>query len=99
LRNTDKYSAVFTEYSVAEYSAGHYSAEYSADRIVGRSLATAQLNAFFLQLDTEINYATAQLIHTVNTDIWLKHSFPDAGAQTRDESGFGQFSKSSFCPF
>jgi hypothetical protein len=39
LRNTDKYSAVFTEYSVAEYSAGHYSAEYSADRIVGRSLA------------------------------------------------------------
>jgi hypothetical protein len=38
LRNTDKYSAVFTEYSVAEYSAGHYSAEYLADRIVGRSL-------------------------------------------------------------
>jgi hypothetical protein len=35
---TDKYSAVFTEYSVAEYSAGHYSAEYSADRIVGRLL-------------------------------------------------------------
>jgi hypothetical protein len=32
---TDKYSAVFTEYSVAEYSAGHYSAEYSTDRIVG----------------------------------------------------------------
>jgi hypothetical protein len=38
LRNTDKYSAVFTEYSVAEYSAGHYSAEYLADRIVGHSL-------------------------------------------------------------
>jgi hypothetical protein len=41
---TDKYSAVFTEYSVdkysaAKYSADHYSAEYSADRIVGRSLA------------------------------------------------------------
>jgi hypothetical protein len=36
---TDKYSSVFTEYSVAEYSAGHYSAEYSADRIVGRSLS------------------------------------------------------------
>jgi hypothetical protein len=30
--------AVFTEYSVAKYSAGHYSAKYSADRIVGRSL-------------------------------------------------------------
>jgi hypothetical protein len=38
LLTTDKYSAVFTEYSVAEYSVGHYSAEYSADRIVGRSL-------------------------------------------------------------
>jgi hypothetical protein len=38
LPTTDKYSAVFTEYSVAEYSAGHYSAEYSADRIAGRSL-------------------------------------------------------------
>jgi hypothetical protein len=25
---TDKYSAVFTEYLVAKYSAGHYSAEY-----------------------------------------------------------------------
>jgi hypothetical protein len=25
-------------YPVAEYSAGHYSAEYSADRVVGRSL-------------------------------------------------------------
>jgi hypothetical protein len=42
LPNTDKYSAVFTEYSVAEYSAGHYSAEYSADRIVGRSLMLKQ---------------------------------------------------------
>jgi hypothetical protein len=31
------YFAVFTEYSVAEYLAGHYSAECSADRIVGRS--------------------------------------------------------------
>jgi hypothetical protein len=39
LLTTDKYSAVFTEYSVAEYSADHYSAEYSADRIVGRSLS------------------------------------------------------------
>jgi hypothetical protein len=38
LPTTDKYSAVFTEYSVAEYSVGHYSAEYSADRIFGRSL-------------------------------------------------------------
>jgi hypothetical protein len=39
---TDNYSAAFTEYSVAEYSAGRnsaeYLAEYSADRIVGRSL-------------------------------------------------------------
>jgi hypothetical protein len=35
LLTTDKYSAVFTKYSVAEYSADHYSAEYSADRIVG----------------------------------------------------------------
>jgi ribonuclease HI len=43
LPNTDKYSAVFTEYSVAEYSAGYYSAEYSADRIVGRSLALTKL--------------------------------------------------------
>jgi hypothetical protein len=44
LTNTDKYSAVFTEYSVAEYSAGYYSAKYSADRIVGRSLlATAHV--------------------------------------------------------
>jgi hypothetical protein len=34
LPTTDKYSAVFTEYSFAEYSVGHY----SADRIVGRSL-------------------------------------------------------------
>jgi hypothetical protein len=38
LQNTDKYSAVFTKYSVAEYAADHYSAEYSSDRIVGRSL-------------------------------------------------------------
>jgi hypothetical protein len=37
-KNQKQYSAVFIEYSVAEYSAGHYSAEYSADRIVGRSL-------------------------------------------------------------
>jgi hypothetical protein len=29
LPTTDKYSAVFTEYSVAEYSVGHYSAECS----------------------------------------------------------------------
>jgi hypothetical protein len=42
LPNTDKYSAVFTEYSVAEYFAGYYSAKYSADRIVGRSLVTTQ---------------------------------------------------------
>jgi hypothetical protein len=35
---TDNHLAVFTKYLVAEYSAGHYSAEYSADRIVGRSL-------------------------------------------------------------
>jgi hypothetical protein len=41
LPNTNKYSAVFTKYSVAEYSAGNYSAEYSADRIVGRSLPGA----------------------------------------------------------
>jgi hypothetical protein len=34
LPTTDKYSSVYTEYSVAEYSVGHY----SADRIVGRSL-------------------------------------------------------------
>jgi hypothetical protein len=38
LPNTDKYLADFIEYFVAEYLAGHYSAEYSADRIVGRSL-------------------------------------------------------------
>jgi uncharacterized protein YjaG (DUF416 family) len=43
LPTTDKYSAVFTEYSVAEYSAGHYSAEYLADRIVGRSLEVPML--------------------------------------------------------
>jgi hypothetical protein len=44
-QTTDKYSAVFTEYSVAEYSADHYSAEYSADRIVGRSLVVEQSTA------------------------------------------------------
>jgi hypothetical protein len=37
--------------------------------------------------------------YTVNTDIWFKHSFPDAGVQTRDESGFGQNHKSGFCLF
>jgi hypothetical protein len=41
LPTTNKYSAVFTEYSVAEYSVGYYSAEYLADRIVGRSLKVA----------------------------------------------------------
>jgi hypothetical protein len=35
LPTTDKYLAVFTEYSVVEYSSGHY----SADRIVGRSIS------------------------------------------------------------
>jgi hypothetical protein len=43
LLTTDKYLAVFTEYSVAEYSADHYSAEYSADRIVSRSLAAVKV--------------------------------------------------------
>jgi hypothetical protein len=38
-------------------------------------------------------------MYTVKTDIWFKHSFPDAGVQTRDESGFGQLCKSGFCPF
>jgi hypothetical protein len=50
LPNTDKYSAVFTEYSVAEYSAGYYSAEYSADRIVGRSL----IMLVFVNLTTQV---------------------------------------------
>jgi hypothetical protein len=36
---------------------------------------------------------------TVNTDIWFKHSFPDAGALTRDWTGFGQLCKSGFWPF
>jgi hypothetical protein len=40
LLTTDKYSAVFTKYLVAEYSVGHYLAKYSSDRIVGRSLVT-----------------------------------------------------------
>jgi hypothetical protein len=35
-------------------------------------------------------------LYTVNTDIWFKHSFPDAGVQTRDESGSGQNHKSGF---
>jgi hypothetical protein len=39
------------------------------------------------------------LRYTVNTDILFKHSFPDAGVQTRDESGFGQFGGSGICPF
>jgi hypothetical protein len=54
LPNTDKYSAVFTEYSVAEYSAGHYSAEYSADRIVGRSLLTTRQDPQRLEHQTEL---------------------------------------------
>jgi hypothetical protein len=37
LLTSEKYLAVFTEYLVAEYSADHHLAEYSADRIVGRS--------------------------------------------------------------
>jgi hypothetical protein len=47
LPTTDKYSAVFNEYSVAKYSTGdysaEYSAEYSADRIFGRSLIMSTL--------------------------------------------------------
>jgi hypothetical protein len=58
LPNTDKYSAVFIEYSVAEYSAGYYSDEYSADRIVGRSLfvTTQVLLSVLYEIDLSIQH-------------------------------------------
>jgi hypothetical protein len=49
LPNTDKYLAVFTKYLVAEYSAGHYSAE----RIVGRSLPSTSISLILEQYGPE----------------------------------------------
>jgi hypothetical protein len=49
LPKTHNYSSVFTEYSVAEYSAGYYLAEYSANRMIGRSL----VGLAFLAVDVD----------------------------------------------
>jgi hypothetical protein len=48
LLTTDNYLAFLTKYLVAEYLVGHYSAEYSADRIIGRSLVKDVVASFSL---------------------------------------------------